>query len=277
MGTTTSSARAPRRTRGPRRGRTWRRPPRRGRRSLDLRGLGAAAAVVVPVAGLVWWLAMTTFPQISPRILKGGIALIDPETGRVVRIVALQYNPETLSRTFQAQAVGADGGTDRSQALRLKGPPIESYKLDAEIDAADQLDDGDELVGRYGIQPHLAALELLVYPTSAQLQEHHAAAGRGELQIAPVEAPLALFIWSTSRVAPVRITDFSVNEEFFDTRLNPIRAKVSLGMRVLSVSDLGYDHRGGSLYLRYQQEKERLAATVPGASPAVLGLREVPS
>jgi len=46
---------------------------------------------------------------------------------------------------------------------------------------------------------------------------------------------------------------------------------------VLSVTDLGYDHRGGSLYLRYQQEKEALAAMVPGASPALLGLREVPS
>lgn len=276
MGPTTSSARPARRARAHRGGRC-RRPARRDRRSPQLSDLWSAAVVVLPAAGVVWWLAMTAFPHVSPRILKGGVALIDPETGRVVRIIALQYNPETLSRTLQAQAVGADGGADRSQALRLKGPPIESYKLDAEIDAADQLDDGDELVGRYGIQPHLAALELLVYPTSAQLQEHHAAAGRGELQIAPVEAPLALFIWSTSRVAPVRITDFGVNEEFFDTRLNPIRAKVSLGMRVLSVSDLGYDHRGGALYLRYQQEKERLAATVPGASPSALGLREVPS
>lgn len=220
---------------------------------------------------------MTAFPAISPRILKGGIALIDPDTGRVVRIIALQYNPETLNRSFQPQAVGTEGGTDRSQALRIKGPPIETYKLDAEIDAVDQLDDGDALVGRFGIQPHLAALELLVYPTTRQLRDQHAAAGRGELRIAPMEAPLTLFIWSTSRVAPVRVTDFSVNEEFFDTRLNPIRAKVSLGMRVLSVSDLGHEHRGGSLYLRYQQEKERLAAGVPGASPALLGLREVPS
>ncbi|SES74990.1 hypothetical protein [Geodermatophilus poikilotrophus] len=220
---------------------------------------------------------MTAFPAIAPRILKGGIAQIDPDSGRVIRIIALQYNPETLSRSFQAQAVGADGGTDRSQALRLKGPAIETYKLDAEIDAVDQLDDGDALVGRFGIQPHLASLELLVYPTSAQLRDQHAAAARGELQIAPLEAPLTLFIWSTSRVAPVRVTDFSVNEEFFDTRLNPIRAKVTLGMRVLSVSDLGHDHRGGGLYLRYQQEKERLAASVPGASPALLGLREVPT
>lgn len=217
-----------------------------------------------------------TSPQISPRVLKGGIALLEPATGRVVRIIALQYNPETLTRTLQAQAVGAEGG-DRSQALRLKGPPVESYKLDAEIDAVDQLAAGDQTARLVGIQPQLTALELLLYPTSAQLREHHAAAGRGELEIAPVESPLTLFIWSTSRVAPVRVTEFSVTEEFFDTRLNPIRARVSLGMRVLSVSDLGYDHRGGALFLRYQREKERLAATTPGASPALLGLREVPT
>ena len=107
-----------------------------------------------------------TFPQISPRILKGGIALVDAVTGRVSRIIALQYNPETLSRTLQVQAVGTEGG-DRSQALRLKGPPIESYKLDAEIDAVDQLDDGVALVQEVGILPQLASLELLVYPTCA--------------------------------------------------------------------------------------------------------------
>jgi hypothetical protein len=220
---------------------------------------------------------MSTFPQMSPRILKGGIAQIDPGTGRVGRVIALQYNPETITRTLQPQAAGDDGDADRSQALRLKGPPVESYQLDAAIDAVDQLADADENAVRYGVQPYLSALELLLYPTSAQLGEQHAAAGRGELEIAPLETPLALFIWSTSRVAPVRITSFSVTEEFFDTRLNPIRARISLGMRVLSVSDLGYDHRGGALFLRYQQQKERLAGSAPAATAAMLGLREVPS
>ena len=220
---------------------------------------------------------MTSFPPISPLILKGGLALIDPQTGKVQRIISLQYNPETLSRTLQPQAFGGEGATDRSQALRLKGPAVETYKLDAEIDAVDQLDDGDDLVTQFGIQPHLATLELLVYPTTAQLRDHHAAAARGELELAPVEAPLSLFIWGTSRVVPVRVTDFSITEEFFDTRLNPVRAKVSLGMRVLSVTDLGYDHRGGALYLRYQAEKERLGALTPNASAALLGLQEVPT
>jgi hypothetical protein len=220
---------------------------------------------------------MTTFPPISPRLLKGGVALVDPGSGTVLRVIALQYNPDTLSRTLQAQAVGTENSADRSQALRLKGPPVETYKLDAEIDAADQLAGGEAVAAQFGILPQLAALELLVYPSSAQLRDADALAGRGELQIAPLESPLPLFIWSKSRVVPVRLTDFSVTEEFFDPQLNPIRAKISLGMRVLSVSDLGFAHRGGALYMSYQQEKERLAARAQVAALGALGLGGLPA
>lgn len=52
---------------------------------------------------------MSSFPN-SPKLLKGGIVLIDPVTSAVRRIIALQYNPDTLSRTLQVQAVGAGGG-----------------------------------------------------------------------------------------------------------------------------------------------------------------------
>jgi hypothetical protein len=38
---------------------------------------------------------MTSFPN-SPKPLKGGIVLIDPNTWVVQRIIALQYNPDTL-------------------------------------------------------------------------------------------------------------------------------------------------------------------------------------
>jgi len=85
---------------------------------------------------------MTGFPN-SPRLIKGGIVLIDPETSAVQRIITLQYNPDTLTRTLQVQGVGGEGG-DRSEALRLKGPPVETLKLDAEIDATDQLEFPDQ-------------------------------------------------------------------------------------------------------------------------------------
>jgi len=217
---------------------------------------------------------MSSFPN-SPRLLKGGIVLIDPASASIVRIITLQYNPDTLSRTLQIQAVTSEG--DRSDPLRLKAPPIETFKLDAEIDATDQLEfpDQNQNAVQVGIQPQLAALETIIYPTSDQLLTSNNLAKGGTLEIAPMEAPLSLFIWSKNRVVPVRITDFTITEEAFDPALNPIRAKVSLGMRVLSVYDLGFDNKGGSLYMAYQQQKERLAALNQGGSLNALGIGRI--
>jgi hypothetical protein len=214
---------------------------------------------------------MSPLPQ---RLVKGGLVLVDPESAAVGTVIALQYNPETVSRTLQVQAAGAESG-ERSEALRLKAPPVETFKLDAEIDAADQLDSGDPLAGEHGIQPQLAALETIVYPSSATLQANDALARAGTLEIAPMQAPLTLFVWSKNRIVPVRVTDFSITEEAFDAALNPIRAKVSLGLRVLSVADLGFDHRGGSLFLTYQQQKERLAGLAAGGTLSSLGIGSI--
>lgn len=219
---------------------------------------------------------MTSFPG-SPRLIKGGIVLIDPSTSAVKRIIALQYNPDTLTRTLQVQDVSGEGG-DRSQALRIKAPPVETIKLDAEIDATDQLEfpDQNATVTQFGIHPQLAALETILYPSSAQMLANNALAQAGTLEIAPMEAPLTLFIWSKNRVLPVRLTEFSITEEAFDPALNPIRAKVSLGMRVLSVNDLGFEHKGGSLFMVYQIQKEILASLSQGGAFSALGIGGIP-
>jgi hypothetical protein len=215
---------------------------------------------------------MTAFPN-SPRLVKGGIVLIDPDTAAVKRVIALQYNPDTLTRTLQVQAFSGDSG-DRSEAMRIKGPPVETIKLDAEIDATDQLEfpDRNPDATRAGILPQLAALETIVYPTSIQLLSNDALARSGTLEIVPMQAPLSLFVWSSNRILPVRVTDFSVTEEAFDPNLNPIRAKVSIGMRVLSVNDLGFDHKGGNLFMTYLQKKEQLAARSASAAISTLGI-----
>jgi len=219
---------------------------------------------------------MTAFPN-SPRLIKGGIVLVEPTTGMVQRIIALQYNPDTLSRSFQIKGVGGESG-DRSEALRLKGPPVETLKLEAEIDLVDQSGQAvlDEKTTAPGIHPQLAALETIMYPTSRQLQQNNNQAASGTLEIAPLEAPLTLFIFGARRILPVRLTEFSVTEEAFDVALNPIRAKVSLGMRVLSIDDLGFDHKGGSLFMRYLQDKEQLAQSSAGGTLGALGIGGIP-
>ena len=219
---------------------------------------------------------MSTFPG-SPRLLKGGIVLLDSTSGAVQRIITLQYNPDTLTRSLQVQAVD-QASKNRSQALRLIGPPVETFKLDAEIDATDQLEfpDQNPTAVQAGIYPQLAALETIIYPSSSQLLNNNSLAQSGVLEIAPMESPLTLFVWSKNRVVPVRITDFSVTEEAFDATLNPIRAKVSLGMRVLSIDDLGFEEKGGNLFMVYQQQKERLSALSQGGTLRDLGIGGIP-
>jgi hypothetical protein len=207
-------------------------------------------------------------------MLKAGIVLVDYNTGSVQRLIPLQYNPEALTRTLQVQGAGPESGPHVDQ-MRLKGPPIETFKLEADLDATDQLDTGDPLATASGIQPQLAALETVIYPTSTQLQQANAMAQSGTLEIVPMDAPLTLFVWSKERVVPVKITEFSITEEMFDSSLNPIRAKVSLGLRVLTIDDIDFSSVAGSIYLTYQQRKEQLAASAPAGSLTALGISGV--
>jgi hypothetical protein len=220
---------------------------------------------------------MSAFPG-SPRVLKGGLVLLDPDTFTVLPngIIVLQYNPDSLTRSFKIK--GIEEGGDRSEALRLTGPPVESIKLDAELDAADQLENPAQnpTTVEYGLFPQLAALETLIYPSSASLQNNYNLSQQGTLEIMPMLSPYTLFVWSANRILPVRITEFSVTEEAFDPALNPIRAKVSMGMRVLTIDDLYFTDKGGSLYMAYQQQKESLAKLTQAGTFNALGIQGIP-
>ena len=214
----------------------------------------------------------------TPRLIKGGLVVLAPGGGAVQRMISLQYNPDSLSRSYQVQGVGGDGGGERAQPFRLKGPAVETIKLDAEIDATDQLQLPDQNANAvaYGVAPQLALLEALVNPSVADLLAHDALAASGTLEIVPPEAPLVLFIWSAQRVVPVRLTEFSITEEAFDAALNPIRAKASLGMRVMTTDDLGFGHKGGQIYLNHLRAREALAGKAGSATLAALGISNLP-
>jgi hypothetical protein len=215
---------------------------------------------------------VTTFPG-APRLVKGaivGIDLFNP----LASVIVFQYNPENLTRSLQAQAAG--DGADRVEALRLKGPPIETIRLEVEIDAADQLEKAEGPAPQLGIYPQLSALEMLLYPKSALVIANTVLLAVGTIEVVAPDAPFTLFVWGPKRVLPVRVTDVSITEEAFDPALNPIRAKVSLGMRVLSVDDLGFEHPGGGLFMSYLEAKERLAGRLPGATLGTLGVGSLP-
>ncbi|MEV1065951.1 hypothetical protein [Streptomyces sp. NPDC050263] len=205
----------------------------------------------------------------APR--RGGFVFLDPEQGRVLRVVPFQYNPDSITRTLQPRGIGADAG-DRLEALRLQGPPRETFRIDAEFDATDLTAapaGGPAPPTGSGLFGMLSALETAVAPTAAQLTQQNDLAAKGILEIAPVQGPLPVLVLGAHRVLPVRMLDLDVAEEAFDAELNPIRARVTLTVRVLTVDDVGFGHRAGGLYLQYQQGRERFAALVGYGGAAV--------
>lgn len=212
---------------------------------------------------------MTTFPN-SPRLQKGALIGLDP-FNPLASVVNFQYNPETITRTLRARTVPAGGGGGQAvpgEAMRLAGPPEESFRLDVVLDATDQMEKGDPITALLGIHPQLASLEMLLYPKSATVIANEVLLRAGVIEVIPPEAPLAILVWGIKRILPVRLTGFTITEEMFDPDLNPIHAKVSLDLNALSYHDLGLLSPGGALFMAHQIIKEGMA-TINGVGAAV--------
>jgi hypothetical protein len=207
---------------------------------------------------------VSAFPG-SPRTLQGALVAIDPLLP-TPNVILFQYNPHTLTRQLEAR--GADGGP---AATSYSGAPVETITVEVELDAADGLETKDDTTVKLGLHPQLAALERLVYPSSARVIANTVLAAIGTIEVVPPQGPLILFIWGPKRVLPVSIKQFSVTEEAHDPQLNPIRARVQLGLRVLSTDDLGPLHPGHALFLAHQVAKEIMAvqASVTSMSRAL--------
>jgi hypothetical protein len=212
----------------------------------------------------------------APRVRQGGFVLIDTETDAVERVIAFQYNPDSLSRSLQARGSGEGG--DRAEALRLTGPPTETISIEAELDATDQLEfpDDNPTAVEVALHAQIAALEAVLYPSSESVKDTHERALQGELEIIPNKAPLVLFVWGQSRVVPVLISDMSLVEEGFDPELNPLRVRLSLNMTVMTTNDLAYDSRAAGIFRAYHKTRENLARRQPEGSINELGLEDLP-
>ena len=205
--------------------------------------------------------------MLARALHKGALVVLDSDfVWSLPNIIVFQFNPEQVTRNLAPQVAGASAekpGQARPEALKTSGPPLETISLKVVMDATDQLEFPQlhPNIVLFGIHPALAALELLLYPPSTQLVYNEQLWSTAVTQVSPKadKLPIVLFVWGPARVVPVRVTSFSVAEEFFDPRLNPIRASVDIGLQVMTSTVLppkGFAH---DAYIVYQQAKERLA------------------
>ena len=205
---------------------------------------------------------------LRPNLQKGALAVYKTQTpGTRPSVVAFQFNPDTMKRTLAhrtppAPAQGASG-TAREDVLRVAGPPVETISISVDMHAADQLGEpdlpGNASVAEDGLHPALATLELLMYPPTLTASSIEQQAAAGKVQVSPADLPLVLLVWGKSRVVPVKLTAFAISEEAFDTRLNPIAAKVELTMQVLTYLEFSDSSIGRDAFISYQKSKENLS------------------
>ncbi|MCA2711496.1 MAG: hypothetical protein IM473_15200 [Microcystis sp. M015S2] len=202
------------------------------------------------------------------RIFSGALVFVNPDS-RTPQVIPFQYNPNRLQRSLEPQMAGGDEN-NRSLAIRYTGAPVEIINIDIQLDASDKLCHDDPITVQLGIYPYLAALELLAFPSLNQVQKNQSLLANGTLEVASLTSPDIYLVWGLQRVLPVRINSYTIVEELFDARLNPLRATVSLSMRVLNYSDLSSSNPQYHQFSAYQNILQSMSRSAINTSSQML-------
>lgn len=190
---------------------------------------------------------MMTSP-LSPKLLKGALIKLDEtKLAPIPQVIVFQYNPESLSRKLKRAEKKEDKEgpkTGKPDQTVQPADPDEEFDLALELDATDDLEDplAHPTAVLAGVADRIAALEMLLYPASdAGLLSSAIASLAGALGIGGAakipdrkEIPVVLLVWGPGRILPVDIESVTVEEQAFNIALYPIRAKVTVGIKVLT-------------------------------------------
>src|SRR5262245_27498460 len=177
----------------------------------------------------------------SPKFQKGGLVQLVETIGvPLPNIVVFQYNPATVSRKLKPWNPLEVSQTDRGLPSPAAQPfdPEEMITMEIEVDASDALEDDKVVAKTFGIGDRIAALEKMLFPGDSPLGQALALAtslfGGGAQPAERRTVPVTFLIWGIGRIVPVRITDYSIEEQLFLPSLRPVQAKINLTMQVLT-------------------------------------------
>jgi hypothetical protein len=156
----------------------------------------------------------------------------------VPQIVPFQFNPETLSRSLTPwsppEISQANEGQESPNAQPFDPQEIINIK-ELHLDASDQLEEDDAVARLFGVADRIAAIENMLYAQSNPLSLVIDLAASLFGVTAPQQPTVAitLFVWGVGRIVPVRITEYTMEEQQFLPSLRPVRATLSLTLQVL--------------------------------------------
>lgn len=247
---------------------------------------------------------MSTGYSRSPKLLKGAlIEFSERFIGPIPNVIVFQYNPESMTRTLTVWSQNGGGESEASNETSHTAQPFdppETFTLALELDAADALEKPDSHPVAFisGVADRIAAMEMLLYPQGDSLLGGLLGSISGSLSVGgggiggalgglsggvqPVPrgtVPVVMFVWGPGRIVPVRLTSFSVEEQAYSPLLYPIRAKVNIGLKILTPKDFPSCHRKLSEELAItafnftRKQKEVLAAAnMANSVESILGM-----
>lgn len=180
-------------------------------------------------------------------ILRGALIEYGSDVlGPLPNVVVFQFNPETLSRTIEIPE--RPSGSSGRETTQAGDAPVEKITIEAYFDASDKLGANNPVARASGVGPQLAALEKMAQPSTGLISGLIGAAidAVGDLisggsdkkeasqPIPRVKYPRILFIWGYTKVLPVIIDSMSITEQTYDFLLNPVKAKVVIGLSVIT-------------------------------------------
>jgi hypothetical protein len=192
------------------------------------------------------------------KFLRGALVeFMDTFLVPLPNVIIFQFNPETITHTWTpAQTVG--GSNPNDNPLAVKGTPGESFSFSLAMDASDMIADGspvaEGIATTTGVYSRLAALEMLLYPTSkigggglvgSVSAGAQALAGGGsggvKRDVPSSQLPTVLFVWGPGRILPVKVTGLTITERLYDSvLLNPTHVDAQIGLQVLTPEELKF-------------------------------------
>ncbi len=172
--------------------------------------------------------------------------------------VPFQYNPEKLDRTLTPKLYDNPGGQGE-----FVGGASQSITVTVSLQAVDTMvaqSKKNKLANAAkGLYAHLAALELLLYPSTKDIETYRNDLDNNVKGAVPPQARPTLFVWGPQRVLPVYLKSMVVKEMLFNIALSPVRAEVTLTMEVDNIIDTeGDDYQ---LLLAYLKNMETMRQT----------------